>query len=98
MPRPLSLSELTPGRLVRLYETRKTQSGELMILTDIPFSIGNLDGVSTGVRVAPGTLGVVLGPAPEQFIVETDRQSVTVLAEGVRGWVYSSDCFDPDRT
>ena len=83
MPRPLSLSELTPGRLVRLYESRKTQSGELMILTDIPFSIGNLDGVSTGVRVAPGTLGVVLGPAAEQFIVETDRQSVTVLAEGV---------------
>ena len=98
MTRPLSLSELTPGRLVRLYETRKMQSGELMILTDMPFSIGNLDGVSNGIRVAPGSLGVVLGPAPEQFIVETDRHCVTVLAEGVRGWVYSIDCFDPDRT
>ena len=96
MPTPLTLAELTPGRLVRLYETKRTQAGQLVILADIPFSIGNLDGVSTGFRVPPGSVGVVLGPAPEPFISETDRHSVTVLTEGVVGWVYSGDCFDPD--
>lgn len=99
MPSPLRISELTPGRLVRLYETRRNPlSGELTLLVDDGFILGNMDGVSNGRKIPAGSLGMVIGPAPELFLRETDRKSVCLLVDGAMGWAYDSDCFDPEKT
>ncbi len=90
--RQLRRSELLRGGMVRLYEAR-TVGGRATVIDDIGFTMGHPDGVSDGIKVSAGAVGLILGPAPEPFIAETDRTTIMVLADGRIGWVYDVDCF-----